>query len=311
MTPWTLKNLPEQTGRSILVTGTSGIGLHTAIALAGAGADVTLAGRNETRGAEAVAAVRTAVPHAAVSFELVDLADLGSVRALGTRLRERRTSLDVLINNAGLMAPPKRRETVDGFELQLGTNYLGPFALTRELIPLLRHGSDPRVVTVASISVHDGAINLADLQSTRDYKPMQVYAQSKLADLMFAFELQRRSDANGWGVTSIAAHPGLSRTDLVAKGAGAHSMLARLTKLVLAVLGQSAAQGALPTLFAATSPDAKGGHYYGPDGFRELKGTPAESSVPARAHDLAVADLLWNASQELTAGVPTVSWATT
>ena len=244
MSTWTRENVPSQKGRTVLITGTSGIGLQTAIALAGVGAEVVFAGRNEARGAEAVAAVRAAAPTATVSFELVDLTDLASIRDLGTRLREGRTSLDVLINNAGVMAPPKRGETVDGFELQFGTNYLGPFALTRELIPLLRHGNDPRVVAVASISANDGRINLGDLQSRQGYKAMQAYAQSKLADLMFAFELQRRSEANGWGITSIAVHPGLSRTELAAKGAGANSMIGRITKVVLRLVGQPAAQGA-------------------------------------------------------------------
>lgn len=306
MTSWTVDNMPTQEGRSVLITGTSGIGLQTAIALARAGADVTLAGRNQARGAEAIAAVRAAVPTATTSFELVDLADLASIRELGRRLRGQRTRLDVLINNAGLMAPPTRSETVDGFELQLGTNYLGPFALTRELIPLLAQGIDPRVVTVASIAVHDGKINLADLQSTQTYKAIQVYAQSKLANLMFAFELQRRSDLHHWGITSIAAHPGLARTDLVAKGAGGNSMLGRITKLVLALMGQPAAQGALPSLFAATSLDARGGRYYGPNGFRELKGTPIEVKVPDRAKDMKVAAQLWASSQTLTGGTPWV-----
>jgi len=311
MSTWTLKNMPSQKGRTVLITGTSGIGLQTAITLAGAGADVTLAGRNEARGAEAVAAVRAAAPSAAVSFELVDLADLASIRALGTRLREQRTSLDVLINNAGIMAPPRRSETVDGFELQFGTNYLGPFALTRELIPLLRHGNDPRVVTVASLSANTGKINLDDLQSKQGYKAVPVYDQSKLADLMFAFELQRRSDAAGWGITSIAAHPGLSRTELVAKSAGASSMLGRVTTVVKLLLGQPASQGALPSLFAATSPEAQGGHYYGPNGFREFKGTPAESRVPDRARNTTVAAQLWESSQKLTVGATaTATWAT-
>ncbi len=311
MSTWTQENIPSQEGRTVLITATSGLGLQTAIALAGAGAEVILAGRNEARGADAVAAVRAAAPGATVGFELVDLADLASIRALGARLREGRTSLDVLINNAGIMAPPKRGETADGFELQFGTNYLGPFALTRELIPLLSNGHDPRVVTVSSFGANDGQINFGDLQSRQGYNAMQVYAQSKLADLMFAFELQRRSEASGWGITSIAVHPGLSRTDLIPKSAGANSMVARISKVGLRLVGQSAAQGALPSLFAATSPDARGGHYYSPNGWREFKGTPTEAKVPDQAKDTAVAAQLWDSSQELTSGSPTTAtWAT-
>jgi NAD(P)-dependent dehydrogenase (short-subunit alcohol dehydrogenase family) len=300
MTTWTQQDVPSQKGRTALITGTSGLGLQTAIALTRAGATVIIAGRNDARGAEAVAAVRSAVSGAAVSFELVDLADLASIRALGSRLRDQRTSLDVLVNNAGLMAPPKRRETADGFELQFGTNYLGPFALTHELLPLLQQGADPRVVTVASLSANDGTINLDDLQSRQGYQAVPAYAHSKLADLMFALELQRRSDTHGWGITSIAVHPGLSRTELVANGAGATSLLGRVTKVVLALMGQPADRGALPALFAATSPDALGGHYYGPNGFRELKGTPTEARIPDRANDATVAARLWHTSQELT-----------
>lgn len=295
-------------GRSVLITGTSGIGLHTAIALADAGADVTMAGRNASRGADAVAQVRVAVADAAISFESVDLAELASIRAFGKRLREQRTSLDVLINNAGVMATPQRTLTADGFELQLATNYLGPFTLTRELLPLLRAGLDPRVVTVSSFASNNGRIDLADLQSKMSYRPMTAYAQTKLADLMFAFELQRRSDAHGWGLTSIAVHPGLSRTELAAKGAGARSLPARAAKLAMRLFGQSASQGALPSVFAATSPDAKGGCYYGPDGFRELTGGPAPAKVPARAKDANSAARLWDLSQHLTTHPESLTW---
>ena len=299
MTSWTAKDIPDQRGRTVLITGTSGIGRQTAVALARAGADVTIAGRSEERGADAVTAVRAAAPAAQVRFAYVDLADLSSVRALGGRLRTERTHLDVLVNNAGLMAGRTRTETVDGFELQLATNYLGPFTLTRELLPLLREGREPRVVTVASLGANSGRIDLDDLQSRRTYKPMSAYNQSKLADLVLALELQRRSDHRGWGVTSIAAHPGLSRTDLMAKGMGYRNPLAVITGVASRWVGQSADRGALPTLYAATSPDALGGHYYGPDGLFELKGAPGAAKVPAPALDLPAAARLWDLTEQL------------
>ena len=186
--------------------------------MARAGSEVILAGRNPEKGAAAIARIRNEVPSATIRFEQLDLASLKSVAALGERLRDQRDSLDLLINNAGIMVPPKREETSDGFELQLGTNYLGHFALTGQLMPLLVKGRNARVVTLSSIAARNGAIDFDDLNAERRYKPMPVYSQSKLACLMFAIELQRRSEAGGWGVASIAAHPGISRTDLLHNG---------------------------------------------------------------------------------------------
>jgi len=214
-------------------------------------------------------------------------------------MRSSRTGLDLLINSAGVMTPPKRQVTADGFELQLGTNYLGHFALTAHLLPLLQKGKNPRVVTLSSIAARDGAIYFADLQADRDYKPMVVYSQSKLACLMFAFELQRQSDASGWGITSIAAHPGISRTDLLPNGAGKMSFVG-LMRSGLWFLFQPAAQGALPTLFAATSPDAKAGAYYGPDKLSETRGYPTIAKAPPQSKDIRVAADLWNVSELLT-----------
>ena len=214
-------------------------------------------------------------------------------------MRGKRRSLDLLINNAAVMTPPKRMETSDGFELQFGTNYLGHFALTAELLPLLTKGSSPRVVTVSSVAARSGAIDFTDLQATHAYKPMAVYAQSKLANLMFAFELQRRSDAAGWGITSIAAHPGISRTDLIPNGAGRLSA-AGFARTFLWFLFQPAPQGALPTLFAATSPTARAGGYYGPDRLSEMRGFPAAAKPPQQALDVQVAARLWDVSEQLT-----------
>lgn len=205
----------------------------------------------------------------------------------------------MLINNAGVMTPPERRTTSDGFELQFGTNYLGHFALTAHLLPLLRKGRSPRVVTLSSIAARNGAINFDDLQAEHGYKPMPVYSQSKLACLMFAFELQRRSEAAGWGITSIAAHPGISRTELLPNGAGKASVLG-LGRRFLWFLFQPAAQGALPTLFAATSLDAKGGGFYGPNRLGETRGYPTISKTPKAALDTSVAARLWKVSEQIT-----------
>ena len=306
MANWTASDIPSQIGRSAIITGTGGLGYEDALALARAGAEVIIAGRNAAKGAEAVESVRAKVPAANVHFEQIDLASLDSVAAFGERLRERRDSLDLLINNAGVMNPPERRETSDGFELQFGTNYLGHFALTAGLLPLLRRGNRPRVVTLSSIAARRGAINFDDLNAQRGYKPMPVYSQSKLACLMFAFELQRRSDAGGWGVTSLAAHPGITATDLIVNGAGRQSLNGRLRRL-LPFLFSPAWQGALPTLYAATSPEAKPGGYYGPDRMGETRGYPALAKAPPQALDTQAATRLWMESELLTGRVFTAS----
>ncbi|MGK6317858.1 SDR family oxidoreductase, partial [Neorhizobium sp. DT-125] len=242
MTKWTTRNIPSQSGRSAVVTGTGGLGYEDALALARAGAHVVIAGRNPRKGDEAVAAIKAAVPGAQVRFGQVDLANLASIAAFAEQLSREQDSLDILINNAGVMTPPQRRETSDRFELQFGTNYLGHFALTAHLLPLLKKGQKPRVVTLGSVAARGGAINFDDLQAERSYKPMPVYSQSKLACIMFAFELSRRSRAAGWGVESLAAHPGISRTDLLPNGAGRRSMAAWVRRF-LPFLFQPASQG--------------------------------------------------------------------
>lgn len=191
--------------------------------------------------------------------------------------------------------------TSDGFELQFGTNYLGHFALTAQLLPLLQKGRDTRVVTVSSLAARNGAINFDDLQAERGYKPMAVYSQSKLAELMFAFELQRRSDAAGWGLSSVAAHPGISRTDLLPNGSGWFSLVGMVRFFLGPILFQAPAQGALPTLFAATAAQAMPGAYYGPDRLNEMRGAPTLATVPPKAEDVSVAGRLWDLSERLTA----------
>ncbi|GCE85249.1 SDR family oxidoreductase [Komagataeibacter diospyri] len=299
MRKWTTSNIPDIRGRSFVVTGTGGLGFEDALALARAGATVILAGRNPGKGADAVARIKREAPKASISFEVLDLADLASIAAFGERLRSQNDHLDVLINNAGVMMPPTRKLTPDGFELQFGTNYLGHFALTAHLLSLLRKGRNPRVVTLSSIAARDGRIAFDDLQATHDYKSMPVYSQSKLACLMFALEFQRRSEAGHWGVTSIAAHPGISRTDLLPNGTGASSIFS-IARRVLWFLFQPAAQGALPTLFAATSPEAKGGGYYGPDRLSETRGYPTAARIPPAALDREASARLWDISEKLT-----------
>lgn len=299
MAKWTAADIPSQRGRSVVVTGTGGLGYETALELARAGGDVVIAGRNPEKGAMAVAGIRRDEPSATVRFEQVDLASLASIAEFGARLRGQTDSLDVLVNNAGVMVPPRRLTTLDGFELQLGTNYLGHFALTAQMMPLLRNGRNARVITLSSIAARSGAIDFADLNAEKSYRPMPVYSQSKLACLMFAFELQRRADANGWGVTSIAAHPGVSRTDLLHNAPGRWSA-AGVARSLLWFLFQPASQGALPTLFAATSPDAGAGAYYGPDRISETRGHPTAAKIPPQASDRTAAARLWEVSEELT-----------
>ncbi len=298
MHQWTIADIPNQNGRIAVVTGTGGIGLEVARALACAGAHVILAGRNPAKGKVALQDIRRTHPPAKVEFRLLDLAQLASIRQFSRHMQEAYPRLDLLVNNAGVMTPPTRQTTVDGFELQLGTNHLGHFALTAELLPLLRKAS-ARVVTLSSIAARQGVIDFNDLQSEGRYRPMQAYSQSKLACLMFALELQRRSDAGGWGVVSVPSHPGVSRTDLIPNGAGASSA-AGLIRRFMWFLFQPVAQGALPALFAATSPTARAGRYIGPDRWMELRGHPTEVTIPAQALDLEAASRLWLVSERLT-----------
>jgi NAD(P)-dependent dehydrogenase (short-subunit alcohol dehydrogenase family) len=299
MANWTSDDMPPQRGRSAIVTGTGGLGFETALALARAGAAVIVAGRNARSGAEAIARIHAQVATAAIRFEHLDLASLSSIAGFGARMRSQTASLDLLINNAGVMRPPRRLETVDGFEIQLGTNHLGHFALTAQLLPLLRKGVDARVVTLSSIAAHAAAIDFDDLQAERRYEPMSVYGQSKLACLMFAYELQRHSDAGDWGIASLAAHPGLSKTELLLKAPGAEGKINPVFRLVRMTM-QSPAQGALPTLFAATAPEAAPGGFYGPNRMRETRGHPAPSRVAPQAKDATAAARLWRESERLT-----------
>ena len=298
---WTTNDIPDLSGRLAIITGaTGGLGLETALVLAGKGAEVVLAARNPAKGAEAERLIRSRHPDAAVRFELLDLASLASVRAFAERHLATGRPIDILIDNAGVMALPTRQTTVDGFEMQFGTNYLSHFALVGRLLPLLI-GAKARVAQLSSVAHRSGHIRLDDLNYQTHYSPWSVYQQSKLAMLMFALELQRRSDAHGWGLTSVAAHPGFARTDLIANGhAGKPGLFARGARLLEAVLSHSAADGALPILMAATLPDPTPGGYYGPTGFQEMKGPPGVAAIKRQAKDADVARGLWAESERLT-----------
>ncbi len=299
MAAWIASDVPVQRGRLAVVTGgTGGLGFQTALELARAGARVIIAGRAADKGIASAAKIRAATNGTDVRFEMLDLANLASIKTFGTRMQDER--LDLLINNAGVMAPPIRKVTADGFELQFGTNFLGHFALTAGLLSVLQRGDHPRVVTVSSFGANSGKIDFDDLQSERSYRPMVAYNQSKLADLLFAFELERRSQMNGWDVVSLAAHPGLAFTELIPNGTGRNSMPSRIARLLGPLIMQSPAKGALPTLFAATSSDAQAGSYYGPSGLGGIRGATALTKPPPAAMDLNVAACLWARAEQLT-----------
>jgi NAD(P)-dependent dehydrogenase (short-subunit alcohol dehydrogenase family) len=298
MTASAQSEISSQLGRSAVVTGaTGGLGYETAFALAKAGAEVVLTGRDDRKGQSAVERIGREALGAKVSYEPLDLANLASIADFAQRMQSR-PSLDILINNAGVMALPRRQTTADGFEMQFGTNYLGHFALTARLLPLLRKASAPRVVSVSSLAHRTARIDFNDLQGQRAYSPWKAYGQSKLAILMFAIELQRRSGAAGWNLASSAAHPGFARTGLFASGPG--GLLSIASDFAAPFFGQSAAEGARPILFAATNPNAKPGAYYGPGGLGELRGPPALALIMPQARDTAAAARLWDVSEKLT-----------
>ena len=295
--------LPDLTGRRAVVTGgNSGLGLETARRLAAAGADVVLTARDSTRGNAAARDIRSGQTDARVSVETLDLADLGSVADFAQRIVSTATPVDILVNNAGIMAVPERHTTTDGFELQFGTNHLGHFALTLHLLPALLRSAHARVVTLTSLAHWGGRLDFDDLQSARRYSAWGAYSNSKLANLLFARELQRRSDRSGWGILSAAAHPGLARTNLQTSGPrmGKRGGTGR-TERVMRVPGltQDAAAGALPTLAAATGAGVLSGDFYAPGNAFETTGAPrlARASRASRSEELA--DMLWAASERL------------
>jgi NAD(P)-dependent dehydrogenase (short-subunit alcohol dehydrogenase family) len=295
---WTADRIPDQSGRVALVTGAnSGLGLVTARELARGGARVVMACRNEAKGKEAVRAVEALAPGGEVELESLDLASLDSVRAFAERVLERHPAMDLLINNAGVMATP-RRETADGFELQLGTNHLGHFALTGLVLDALEGRGDARVVTLSSGAHRGGRIAFDNLAGRRHYFRWSAYSQSKLANLMFALELDRRLRATGSAIKSLAAHPGWSATNL--QSVGPPKLDALLMAPVNRYYAQSDEMGALCILYAATEPGLEGGTYIGPEGMGEMKGHPKRVAPSRTARNEEQARRLWEVSEELT-----------
>jgi NAD(P)-dependent dehydrogenase (short-subunit alcohol dehydrogenase family) len=295
---WTTSDIPDQSGRVAVVTGANtGLGYHTAAALAQTGARVVLAVRDLEKGNLALARIVAAHPHADVTLQALDLSSLTSVRAAAAALRKAYPRIDLLINNAGVMWTPKQL-TADGFEMQFGTNHLGHFALTGLLLDNLLPVRGSRVVTVSSTGHRfRAAIHFDDLQSEQSYDRFAAYGQSKLANLLFTYELQRRLADHHKNTIAVAAHPGGSNTEL---GRNAPTLLRPLFGLVGPILFQGAAMGALPTLRAATDPSVAGGQYYGPDGLGEQRGHPTLVSSSAQSHDEDLQHRLWAVSQELT-----------
>jgi NAD(P)-dependent dehydrogenase (short-subunit alcohol dehydrogenase family) len=295
---WTAEQIPDQQGRTAIVTGAnSGLGLVVARELAGAGAHVIIASRDTGKAATALGLIRAAHPAANVEVGQLDLANLGSVRAFAQHFLAGHDRLDLLVNNAGIMAAPRSR-TADGFELQFGTNHLGHFALTGLLMPAFNQRVGTRVVTVSSNNHKAGQMRLDDLQGEQHYSRWGAYAQSKLANLLFMLELDRRLKAAGLPMISVAAHPGYSATNLQLSGPPLQERI--FLRIANRLIAQSAEIGALPILFAATYPDLAGGSYVGPDGPGEMRGYPTLVQPSDRAKDAELADRLWQISERLT-----------
>ncbi len=299
-TSWSARDIPDQAGRVAVVTGAnSGLGFEVAKALAGKNASVVLACRTLSKGEAACDLIRSEHQGAKVRAARLDIADMASVRAFAEQLRSREPRVDLLINNAGVMAIP-RGVSADGFELQFATNHLGHFALAGLLLDRLMAAPRSRVVAVASIAAQSGTIRFDDLMGERSYTPWVAYNQSKLANLMFGLELQRRLSAvpGGTAMGALIAHPGASTTNLFSTP-GAH-FVKKIISPMMRFLFQPPARGALPLLYAATAEGAEPGGYYGPDGFKEMKGAPAIAKMPAAAQDRSVAARLWDVSEQLT-----------
>jgi len=298
MNKWTSDRIGELKGKRIIVTGAShGIGFEAARVLVSKGAEIVLAVRNLEKGEKAAATITAVNGHNPVSVMHLDLADLGSVRKFAEDYSARYERLDVLINNAGVMIPPYSR-TKDGFELQFGTNHLGHFALTSHLLPLLQATPLSRVVSLSSIAARRARIHFDNLDGSKGYSPMKFYRQSKLANLLFAIELQNRLERAGSSTISVACHPGISVTNLLSRGSGKET--GTIMKALMGIVAQPASMGALPTLYAATHPDLRGGEFIGPDGPGNTKGHPVLNDDPVKLYKPDLAAKLWEVSETLT-----------
>ncbi len=301
-TQWTSNDISNQRGKLAVVTGgNSGIGYEAALALAGKGARVILAVRNAAKGQAAATAIQRVHPGAAAEVMELDLSSLASVRRFAETFLQRFDALPLLINNAGVMALPYAR-TADGFEIQFGTNHLGHFALTGLLMPAILAAPGARVVVVSSGLHEQGKIDFDNLDGTKSYSPWGAYSQSKLANLLFAYELQRRFTAAGVDAITAGCHPGYAATNLQAAGPrmSGSRFSERMSAIGNRLFAQSAAMGALPTLYAATSPDINGCDYIGPIGLLGLRGAPDKIKSSTRSHDTSVAARLWQVSEQLT-----------
>lgn len=291
-TKWTHSDIASQAGKTVLITGAnSGTGFETAREFAGKNAKVVMAVRNLEKGNDAAAKIKKDFPKADVTVMKLDLSSLASVRNFANDFNAKHDKLDILINNAGVMVPPYSK-TEDGFELQFGTNHLGHFALTGLLLDLLLKTENSRVVTMSSMAHKGGKVNFDDLHREKKYKKMETYGQSKVANLFFTYELQRKLEAIGSKTIAVAAHPGWAVTNL--------SQNHKLFEIAAPIFGQNALQGAWPLLYAATASDVKGGDYYGPEGFMEIKGHPKKVRSNSYSQNLQIANQLWEKSVELT-----------
>lgn len=300
MTQWTAKDIPDLNDKVVIVTGgNSGLGFYSVRDMAAKGAIVIMASRNPHKAKAAITEIKTKLPDAKVEHIPLDLADLDSIRQFAEKFRNQYMRLDILMNNAGVMAIP-HDTTADGFEMQFGTNHLGHFALTGHLFEMLLSTSDSRVVNVSSGYHHQGEINFDDLMGDKGYQRWTAYAQSKLANLLFTLELERKLKAMNADTISVGAHPGYAATNLQPNSAGQNRFMKMIMSTMNMIFAQSAEMGALPQLYAATAPDVKGGEYYGPTGMMEMRGHPGPVEMNKKARDKEVAERLWKVSEELT-----------